>query len=115
TLDDWLARMRQQFEWYGIGSGDDAARIRFAAGYLSGAALDWWEHSQSKPTTWADTEQALRTRFQPVTSADSARAKMHALVQGRSPVQDYVSAFRRLLVAVPTMGDDDRLFLFLRG
>jgi hypothetical protein len=107
--------MRQQFEWYGIGSGDDAARIRFAAGYLSGAALDWWEHSPAQPTTWADAEKALRTRFQPVTSADSARAKMHALVQGRSPVQDYVSAFRRLLVAVPTMGDDDRLFLFLRG
>ena len=41
-LDDWLAAMRQQFEWYGY--AHDLQRVRAAAAHLKGAALDWWEH-----------------------------------------------------------------------
>lgn len=115
TLDDWLSKLEQQFDWYGYDASHDADRIRFAAVNLTGAALDWWRHLAARPTTWAALATALRARFQPVTTADSARARMHALVQGRSPAHDYVSAFRRLLVAVPDMSEADRVFLFLRG
>ena len=69
----------------------------------------------ARPTAFGDFVAALRKRFQPVTSAETARAKLAVLQQGKSSIHDYVSAFRQLLVAVPSMGEDDRLFQFTRG
>src|SRR5680860_1051748 len=39
-LDEWRADLQQQFDYYGTHS--DAARLRFAAGFIKGAARDWW-------------------------------------------------------------------------
>jgi hypothetical protein len=118
TLDTWLAALSRQFAWYGYASpANDAQRIRFATGYLSAAAWDWWEHAPSALHTgsWSDFVDALRKRFQPVTAAETARVQLRRLAQGKSSVHDYVSAFRRLLVSVPSMSEDDRLFQFLQG
>ena len=91
--------------------------MRFATAYLSAAAWDWWEHAPVALQTggWNDFVSALRRRFQPVTSAETARLQLRALAQGKSSVHDYVAAFRRLLVAVPSMSEDDRLFQFMQG
>jgi len=114
-LDEWRADLLQQFDYYGIAS--DAERLRFAAGHMRGAARDWWTYlaAEARPATWDALIIALRARFQPVTTATTARAKLHALTQGKASVHAYVSAFRALLVAVPDMGDADRLFAFQRG
>ncbi len=114
-LDSWIADMEQQFEWYAVQS--DVDRMRFAAGFISGSARDWWTATAAaaRPTTWETFVAALRQRFQPVTSAETARAKLASLQQGKASIHDYVSAFRQLLVSVPTMGEDDRLFTFTRG
>ena len=115
SLDKWVADLQQQFEWYGITV--DADRMRFATGFLDGSARDWWTAiaPAARPTAFSDFVAALRKRFQPVTSAETARAKLAVLQQGKSSIHDYVSAFRQLLVAVPSMGEDDRLFQFTRG
>ena len=115
ALDDWLSELGQQFAWYGASTGTDALRLRFATAYLRGAARDWWTHHPSPPVTWAAFSDALRARFQPVTAAHAARAKLLSLAQGKAPVNDYIAAFRRLLVSVPDMGEADKLFQFLRG
>lgn len=117
TLDGWLSKMRQQFNWYGYGADAHAQRIRFTTAYFGGAALDWWEFlaDAERPATWDGLEKALRQRFQFEATAVTARAKLLALTQGKSSVNEYVSSFRRLLVAVPTMSEDDRLFQFTRG
>ena len=114
-LDEWRADLLQQFDYYGITS--DAERLRFAAGHMRGSARDWWTYLEAaaRPATWDALIVALRARFQPVTTATTARAKLHALTQGKASVHAYVSAFRALLVAVPDMGDADRLFAFQRG
>lgn len=114
-LDEWRADLLQQFDYYAITS--DAERLRFAAGHLRGSARDWWTYLEAaaRPATWDALIAALRARFQPVTTATTARAKLHALTQGKASVHAYVSAFRALLVAVPDMGDADRLFAFQRG
>jgi hypothetical protein len=114
-LDEWRADLLQQFDYYAITS--DAERLRFAAGHMRGAARDWWTYLEAaaRPATWDALIVALRARFQPVTTATTARAKLHALSQGKASVHAYVSAFRALLVAVPDMGDADRLFAFQRG
>jgi hypothetical protein len=115
ALDDWLAAMRQQFAWYGINT--DAGRVGTGAAHLAGPAFEWWEHplGGAAPVTWMAFEAGLRARFQPITSAEAARAKLFVLVQGRSSINDYVAAFRRLLVSVPNTDADTALFQFLRG
>ena len=94
----------------------DAPRMRLATSVLAGDAWDWWAHlGAAAPAGWTALVDALRARFQPVTSAETARAKLASLAQGKASVNEYISAFRRLLVSVPTMGEDDRLFHFTRG
>jgi hypothetical protein len=115
ALDGWLADMKKQFDHHAV--TQDGERLRQAPGFLTGAAYDWWERLDvaSRPTTWEAFAAALRKRFQPVTSADTARAKLLALAQGKTTVNEYIASFLRLLMAVPSMSEDDRLFQFLRG
>ena len=98
ALDDWFSAMEQQILWYGDGLPTDAARLVWIASFLQGAALDWWKTLPAKPRTVEEFAVALRARFQPVNSAETARAKLLALAQGKGGVQAYVDAFRRLLV-----------------
>jgi hypothetical protein len=116
-LDAWVRDMRGQFRWY---SGLDAdGRVRFAMSSLTGPALDWLcsrEDEGDVPSSWEELVAALRTRFQPVLAADVARAQLDHLKQGaRQSAQDYITAFRALLPAVPTMSADDRRHRFLAG
>ncbi len=115
ALDDWFSAMEQQILWYGDGLPTDSARLVWVASFLQGPALDWWKTLAVKPATVPAFGAALRARFQPVNSAEIARAKLLALAQGRGTVQAYVDAFRRLLVRVPDMAESDRIFQFLRG
>ena len=115
-LDDWLASMRQQFAWYQMTS--DAEQVRAAAAHLKGPALDWWEHpaaAAGPPTTWLAVDAGLRARFQPITTADTARIRLATLEQGKHSINDYVAIFRRLIVAVPTMDVESQMFQFTRG
>lgn len=119
ALDGWLREMRKHCRYYGITT--DAEGVRFCSAQLSGAALDWWDALADEARTvssgsFAAFERALRSRFQPVTSAQTARATIDRLQQGaKQSVHDYISSFRRLLSAVPTMSEDDRVHAFLRG
>lgn len=115
SLDVWTAMVRQQYKFYALAS--DADQMRLVEGYLSGPALDWFENpgAAGPPTTWATLEAGLRARFQPVTTADTAREKLFALEQGRSPINDYVASFRRLIVSLPSMDADTRMYQFRRG
>ena len=117
ALDDWEAELNQQFEWYGtIAEGE---RLRFAAAYLKGTARDWWTHlpAAEKATiaSWPLLVAALRRRFQPVTTAEMARARLATLTQGKASVHEYVTAFRKLMMSLSDMAEADRLFAFTRG
>lgn len=115
ALDDWLADLTQQFDWYTM--TDPALRVRFASAYLRGAARDWWTHlsDAERPADWAAMVAALRRQFQPVNSAEQARAKLALLVQGKRNVNEYIADFRRLIVLTPDMAAADRMFFFKRG
>ena len=111
-LDEFIADIDQQVAWYGL----PAAEVtRFAAGFMRSAARDWFTTLAPPPADWLAMKAALRARFQPVNSAENARTKLLALAQGRQTVNEYIDAFRCLLVRVPTMSDDDRFHQFRRG
>jgi hypothetical protein len=114
NLDEWLLLLRQQERWYAMVA--DADRLRLAAAYLAGPALAWLESDITVVGgTWVAFEAALRARFQPITSAETARAKMITLVQGSSSVHEYVSSFNTLLAALPNQDAETTLHHFLRG
>lgn len=124
ALDGWLRELQQQFDWYRM--NDDAARLQFAGALLKGIALDWWanlidsngapQSESTRPTTFADFIVRLRSRFQPINSAQTARTKLDLLRQGaKQSTNDYISEFRTLLVRVPDMSEGDRVHRFLTG
>ena len=113
-FDAWLSRMHQLCNFYGLTT--DAQHLAYAAAHLKGAALQWWSSLTAPlPTTLIDFVSRLRDRFQPITTAETARLKLRNLTQGRGGVQVYVNAFNALLVSVPTMAVDDRIFAFIHG
>jgi hypothetical protein len=116
TLLEWEASLRRQFTLYQY---NGPLEVSTAAAFLTGAAHDWWVHldqgTRANVVDFTSLVAALKARFMPVTSADTARAQIARLEQGKSTVNAYISAFRQLLPHVPTMGHDDRLFAFKRG
>jgi hypothetical protein len=115
TLDAWQSLMRQQFDFFEYGPNADRERIRLCAVMLRGHALEWWQTRVNEPASWEAMMAALRTEFQPIDNAINARNKLLALKQGAGGAADYVSSFRRLMIAVPDMSESDRLFQFIRG
>ena len=119
ALDNWVREMTQQFAWYRIVAPEE--RVAMACAQLRGPALDWW--STLPAATSAELSQserrfvqALRERFQPVDSAQTARLALDSLRQGpKQSVHDYTSDFRRLLAAVPDMSEADRVHRFVQG
>ena len=118
-LDGWLREMRQQFDYYEYNA--DTVQVAMAAAQLRGSALDWWAALSSPEqsplrSSFVAFEQALRARFQPINSAQTARLALDSLRQGaKQSVADYISSFRRLLVAVPDMSDADKVHRFVQG
>lgn len=124
ALDGWLRELQQQFDWYRM--TDDAERLQFVGALLKGVALDWWanlvdsngaaQSESTRPTTYADFATRLRSRFQPINSAQTARTKLDSLRQGpKQSTNDYISEFRTLLVRVPDMSEGDRVHRFITG
>ena len=114
SLDDWLSSTQQQLEYHDL-AGNEPLMVKTAAVFLKGAALEWWQQLSVRPTTYGSMVDLMRKRFQPIDRADDARVKLKGLRQGKGTVAEFVSTFRRLTAAVPTMGEDDRLFAFKCG
>ena len=116
-IDGWLQELHQQFLWYRLVSTQDC--ISLATAHLRGPALDWWCSLQlaGQPMpSWDHFVMSLRARFQPVSAAAVARRQLDQLHQGPSQnINDYVAAFRRLLMAIPNMEAGDQMHCFVRG
>jgi hypothetical protein len=115
AVDDWISELQQQFAYYGTRFPDDAAKVRFAVAYLTGAAMHWWEH-QTPTTVWTDFVERLHGRFRPVHAAMLARQKLGKLRQraGQS-VNQYVGLFQNTLTPIVDMGDMDQVHHFVNG
>src|SRR4029077_5800551 len=97
---------------------DEAARIHMGAAHLRSVALDWWSSlsAAERPPTWDLFAAGLRARFQPLSQATLARRQLDVLKQGPiQGVQEYITAFRRLLTSLPDMHESDRVHAFVRG
>jgi hypothetical protein len=115
-LDEWLEELGLAVDLYELNPHES---IRFGASRLRGAALQWWRAMNKADKAAIITldllAKALRSRFQPVTSAHVAREKLLSLSQGTRHVNDYIAEFQRWHTQLPTMSKEDALFQFERG
>ena len=119
VVDDWISEMQQQFAYYGARFQDDAAKVRFAVAYLTGAAMHWWENQPAAGvwhSDWNEFKKCLHGRFRPVHAAMLARQKLGKLRQraGQS-VNQYISVFQTTLTPISDMGDMDQVHQFVNG
>jgi hypothetical protein len=112
-VDTWLRSIKKQFEWYGAAHfPNDAARIRYAALHFENSALDWWETAdKASLTTWEEFVELLHDRYRPKLAAEVARQQMSRLKQ-KGTVTSLCNIFLRYAAQVPTMHEDDKIFLF---
>jgi hypothetical protein len=118
TIETWGRELDQQCGWYNYNT--DADKVAFALAHIRGPALDWWSslttgEQRTHSATVDALMNAIRARFQVVNHSRIARNALFALKQGGHSVQNYVSAFNRLVIAVPNMHESDRVALFLKG
>lgn len=93
-----------------------------AAGYLRGAALNWWRnHQQSVErglatvfNTWTQFKEALVKQFTPIAPGESAREKLDTLRQTRS-VYAYAQEYTSCMLELPNMDEADKVHRFING
>ena len=115
-LDDWLAELDQIAQYNSLSA---ERTVAYGVVHFKGTARTWWATldagARQAIGDHASLAAALRARFQPVTSAATARAELYALVQGSRGVDAFIADFQRLSAMLPTMAEDDRVFQFTRG
>jgi hypothetical protein len=115
-LDAWLAELRRCARYYQL-SGVEA--VEFAAARLRDTADIWWATldgaAQAAINSVDALAAAMRSRFQPITTARMAREKLHALQQGGRHIDEYVADFSRLHAQVGDMSEPDARAQFVRG
>lgn len=115
-LDDWLDELGAAVDLYQLNPRE---AVDFAVSRLRGAARQWWNalgtDGRAAATGPSQLGQALRARFQPVTSERLAREQLRALRQGSRHVNEYIAEFQRLRALLPDMSEPDALFAFESG
>jgi hypothetical protein len=119
ALDTWIAKVRRLLSFYDQLS--DARAVAWLATGLDGAAGDWFDEYRTAhgapPPTPAALFATLRTRFQPINAAETARRELDALRQGvlGVSVNEYTTRFRALIAHLPMTDEGSRIYQYRRG
>jgi hypothetical protein len=119
AVDEWLAEIVQQHEFYGSTKFPDApSLIRFAAAHFTGIALTWWNALADRGTiqTWEVFVNRLHDRFRPVQAAMFARQRLDKLrMREGHKVNAYASVFQTTMTPITNMHDADQVHHFVNG
>ena len=115
-LEEWLDELGAAVELFELTEGE---AVRFATSRLRDAARQWWNALGSSGKAGianvSTLTTAMRSRFQPITAAHTAREQLDKLAQGSRSVNDYIADFQRLSARLPNMAQEDALHAFIRG
>ena len=126
AIDQWLRELNKQFAHYGPSHfPDDHSKIKFAATWLTGAALDWWENEERDygathngaslmSNSYDYFVERVRDRYRPQLPAELARQRLKTLVQ-KGRVETYCNAYLTLVAHVPDRSEEDKIFDFRNG
>jgi hypothetical protein len=116
-LDEWLQELEAAADLYELNARE---ACKFGVSRMRGTARQWWlslgAGEKQQLTTLDTLAAALRARFQPITTAETARAQMDALRQGARHVNEYIAEFQRLSTQIGAeLGAGEARHAFLRG
>src|SRR4051794_34363879 len=111
SVDAWIFYVEQYNQVVPIPAD---RQIPFAASFLTDHAAVWWRHTfleqerlhPDEIWLWADFTTRIREQFQPITSEQAGRDKLHNLKQSAS-VASYISAFQNTVINIPSMSEED--------
>jgi hypothetical protein len=119
AVDEFLRAQKQQHAFYGADLATDAAKLKFVAVHMSGAAAQWFETQQASAApiaTWAEFEDRFLKRYRPVKAEMAARQRLSQLKQrATTSVSVYASLFQSILSPITDMSEKDKLFSFIQG
>ena len=119
AVDEFLRAQKQQHAFYGADLATDAAKLKFVAVHMSGAAAQWFETQQTGATpigTWVEFEERFLKRYRPVKAEMAARQRLSQLKQrATTSVSVYASLFQSILSPITDMSEKDKLFSFIQG
>ena len=99
----------------------DKQGITYASALLEGEAATWWQAQSLDRTTfkelrnnWSRFKEAITDYFTPVNSKKQARDRLAALRQ-TSSVRTYATEFRKVILEIGNISEDEKLDRFVRG
>ena len=117
NVDTWLFGIEQYLA--GSGITDDATRITFSASYFRDIATTWWfqkcKVEQTPPTNWVEFKEMVKSRFQPIAAARTARANLRSLRQSGKSIAEYCNAFYKQIQLISDMSEADKIDNFMNG
>jgi hypothetical protein len=118
ALDDWITSAKRTRPLY-TGMSEEYT-LSWLAASLEGAALAWYESEYGgtkPPPASADALfEALRRRFQPIDSEQTAMQQLYTLKQGaKQSVDEYATRYLHLLSKVPELPVQHTAFQFRLG
>jgi hypothetical protein len=130
NAEEWLEEMENYMRLNSYSIQTDKDKLDFARTYLTGAALAFFKvwrdyippieglEPLGKPmgfSTWEAFKVKLKNNFQPLNNPQYVRDQMELIQQGNKTVAQYVTAFRLLIIRVPKMTHDDKIWHFRKG
>ncbi|KAL4590921.1 hypothetical protein LXL04_003868 [Taraxacum kok-saghyz] len=101
-----------------IGVKDDKTKIDTAVLYLSENVALWWrrkhgeiEKGLCKMDSWEEFKRQLKRQFCPHNATEMAMKKLRGLKHTGS-IKDYVADFTALMLELPDLREEDKLFYF---
>lgn len=130
SAEEWCDEMENYMRLNNRSLKTDTDKLDFARTYLAGAALQFfraWHNfvpaienlePLGKPqgfSTWASFRSRLISQFQPLNSGQYIRDQMKLIPQGNKTVGQYVNTYRSLMLRIPSMKNDERIWKFREG
>lgn len=109
----WVAQVNNYFT--AVHEPADS-RLSYGVALLRDNALLWWQSlaEAERPATWETLADQLVRYFAPLSATIVARDAL-AKLQQRSSVKAYTNEFKRLLLNIPDMSENEKLDRYRRG
>ena len=118
SVDSWLFELDS---YLALTNATDAQKLAFAISCLRDGATIWWRtalqiltEEEKQNITYDTFKQMIRTNYQPVAAAETARAALHR-IQQKGNVQAYNALYLRLMNQITDMSTADQMYLYKQG
>jgi Ty3 transposon capsid-like protein len=111
TLKNWILQVDTHLQLASV--QDPASQFLVATQFLAVGSLSWVQTTPGL-ATWTEFKAQMTQYYQPLHEKLPARDALHVLRQ-RGTVDDYSKAYNGLVIKVPQMTLEEKLYTFIKG